>query len=387
MHWLLLLAVLSSTTSTKNGGSTSTMNRLAENALRKQIGTVRSVRVAMTPGKGGARGNFDSFDVNLDGFAADKLMALADRTENSSRPNANNNRNTDTNNRFPTDDGSIDRYPLGRKDLQIGDLGDLGTIGDILKGGSGNIGDILGGVLGGKSGLGRVGRIRLHASNFTFGGANYDALDASLGEVRFNWSKALLGDMEIQSVSPGTLGLSLRADQAARLLAPRLPSVRDVRVRFANGLAYVGGKTDFYGARVPFEVGAKLSVQANQVRADNFKVSVSKLKLPSFVVQELTRGLNPLYDFDPQGRFPLAINLQTAATNSDALAMRGGISWRGFGNASSNTNNRNGSNSNNRDDSNRGSSTDSGDRYPDDATSQDNTNRQPADILGDIFGR
>jgi hypothetical protein len=81
-------------------------------------------------------------------------------------------------------------------------------------------------------------------------------------------------------VQPGTLGLSLRADQAARLLGPRLPSVRDVRVRFANGLAYVGGRTDYLGVGVPFEVGGRLSVTQNEVRADNIRASVASSACP-----------------------------------------------------------------------------------------------------------
>jgi hypothetical protein len=276
-------------------------------------------------------------------------------------------------------------HNVGTNKLDIGDLG------DILKGG--DLSDVLGGVLGGK-GAGRIGRIRLRATNFTFQGARYDALDATLGEVRFDWTKALRGEFDIQSVQPGTLGLSLRADQAARLLGPRLPSIRDLRVRFSNGLAYFGGRTEYFGVGVPFEVGGRLSVTQNEVRADNIRASVAKFRLPAFVVNELTRGVNPLYDFDPQDRWPLAINLQTAGTTNNAMALRGGLQWRGF-NAQSRQPQRRNRTERNRPNDDPGYDTDvdntsTRDTYPDDSSDDSGRtsgSRKPEDILGDIFGR
>jgi hypothetical protein len=385
MHWLFLLAILSSTTSVTNGGTPSTMNRLAENALRKQLGNTGNVRVQMAPGTSKARGDFDYFNITLDGFAADRLLGLAERAQSSGTSSRDNG------SRYPGDEYSRDDYPLqgrttGTRNLDIGDLG------DILNN-RGGLGDILGGVLGGK-GAGRIGRIRLRATNFTFQGARYDSLDATLGEVRFDWAKALRGDFDIKSVQPGTLGLSLRADQAARLLGPRLPSIRDLRVRFSNGLAYFGGRTEYLGVGVPFEVGGRLSVAQNEVRADNIQASVAKFRLPSFVVSELTRGVNPLYDFDPQDRWPLAINLQTAGTTNNAMALRGGLQWRGFNSRSRAPQGRN-RQERNRQDYDPGYDTDGDntstrDSYPDDYSDESGRtsgSRRPQDILGDIFGR
>jgi hypothetical protein len=368
MHWLLLLAILSSTTSLKNGGSTTSLNRLAENSLRQQLGggsAVQNVRVNIKPGKGG-RGDFDVFDVSLDGFSADRLANLSNKTQSG---NSSQNDNRSQNNGYFPDDansqddsswpdnGSVwpDNNPRGdnrngdnrnddnsnNNDIVLGygnwssshasstrlSADDFG-LGDILKDGkiNGAIGDILGLSQGG-----RIGKITLHATNFSFGGARYDSLQANLGEVRFDWLKALRGNFDIRSIQPGTLGLQLRADQAARLLAPRLPSIQNLSVRFSNGRALIGGKSNLYGLRVPFEVGARLNVSANRVNAQDFSASVSKLRLPSFVLDELTRGVNPLYDFDPKNKWPLTVNLQTAGTPNNALSLRGGLNWRGFG--------------------------------------------------------
>jgi hypothetical protein len=366
MHWLLLLAVLSSTTSLKNGGSTSSLNRLAENALRKQLGgtdAVRQLRVSVTPGKGG-RGDFDAFNVSLDGFSADRLMNLADNADDSF-----DNNNTPRRDSLPEDYG-YDQLStrLSSRSANAFDLG------DILK--DRELGNVLGGILSGKGG--RIGKIRLRATNFTFGGARYDSLDADLGEVRFDWAKALRGQFDIKSVQPGTLGLQLHPDQAARLLGPRLPSISDLKVRFSSGRAFIGGRSNFYGVRVPFEVGAQLSVQQNQVRAEGIRASVARLRLPSFVMNELTKGVNPLYDFDPKNRWPLAINLNTAGTQNNVLALRGGIRWLGFGRnrdtSSRNTERRNDSRS--------------GDYYPEGTSSRNDERprRSTGDILGDILG-
>jgi hypothetical protein len=229
MHWLLLLSLLDSSTALKNGGSPSTLNKLAETSLRRQLGDVNNVRVLVSPGKGS--GDFNSFDVTLDGFSADRLMNLANQTSSSQTSNRS----------------------FGAKDLED-------ILGGIGRGNTGNYGDILGGVLGGAKSGGRIGRVRLKATNFTFQGARYESMSADLGEIKFDWRKALTGNYDIKSVSPGTLALSVRGDQAAKLLAPRLPSVSDVRVRFSDGRAFVGAKSGLYGVRVPFEVGARLSV-------------------------------------------------------------------------------------------------------------------------------
>lgn len=324
MHWILLLALLSSTTGLKNTDSPSTLNRLAENALRRQIGDARSVKVQVSPSRD--KGGFDNFSVSLDGFAADRLLDLANRTDQSSRRN-------DPYSGGQPDGRSPDepRYPSELRRFKAGDLGDIfGGIGGGKYGDLGGIfGDILGGGLGTR-GVGRVGHISLRATNFSFQGARYDFLSADLGEVRFDWSKALRGEMDVQSVAPGSLALRLSSSQMTRLLAPRLPSLRDVKVQFSGGRAFVGAKSEYYGVRVPFEVGARLSVQNNEVRADDFRASIAKLRLPGLVTDELTRGLNPLYDFDPQNRWPLAINLSTAQAQGDTLALQGGIRWIGF---------------------------------------------------------
>lgn len=315
MHWLLILSLLSSTADIKDQNATgSTLNRLAENALRQKLGnSVRNVQVDLRRGRGRG-GDFDSFVVNLDGFSADRLLDMNERAQSS------NGEYYD------------DRYPdyrlqnLQRLNASPFDLGDIfsGDFGGIF---NGDIGDILG---GGISTSGRIGRMQINAGNFSYDGVRYDGLQAGLGEIKFNWAKALRGDFDIESVQPGNLGVQLRADQAQRLIAPRLPSVSEARLRFDNGLAFVGGRADFYGMNIPFEAGGRLSVQTNQVRADNLKLSVARLRLPPFVMNELTKSVNPLYDFDPDQKWPVAVNLNTAAASNNVLAMRGGLQWLGF---------------------------------------------------------
>ncbi len=333
MHWLLLLAVLSSSTSLKNGGSSSSMNRLAEQALRRQLGgnnAVRSVRVLVSPGKNG-RGDFNSFDVSLDGFSADKLMNLSSQNDGNASHNDEQNAPQDSSDNADYDLGFAPmKLPSSTRSAQL--KAPNFVLGDIFK--NTKIDGALGDLFGMNKG-GRIGKLTLHATNFSFGGARYSSLQANLGEIRFDWLKALSGKFDVKSVQPGTLGLQLQADQAVRLLSPRLPSIQNLSVRFAQGRAFIGGKSNWYGVRVPFEVGAQLSVQQNQVRAANFSASVARVRLPSLVIDQLTRSVNPLYDFDPKNKWPLTVNLQTAATQNNAMTMRGGLKWRGF-NASRN---------------------------------------------------
>ena len=82
MHWLFILALLSSTADLNDQSASGTnLNRLAENALKRQLGSnVKKIQVDLRRGQKG-KGDFDYFNVVLDGFSADKLPGL----ENSAR--------------------------------------------------------------------------------------------------------------------------------------------------------------------------------------------------------------------------------------------------------------------------------------------------------------
>jgi len=313
MHWLLLLSLLSSTTNLQPGSNGQAMNNLAENALRQQLGGARVVRVNIAPETNKRAGDFRSMQVTLDGFSADRLLGMADKAGNSRTSPLPNNQ---------PDSRYLNPNQFDFGDIFRGDGG--GILGDIL-------GGVLGGaVLGGDGAQGRIGNLSLNATNFSYQGVQYDAMAFNLGEIKFDWSKALRGDFDIQSVRPGTLQLRLNAKQAQNLVAPRLPSVRDVRLSFRNGQALVGGKTDMYGVNIPFEVGGRLNVRENEVRADDIRLSVARFRLPSFVVDELTKSVNPLYDFDPQDKWPMLVNLNSADGGNDVLALQGGLQWVGF---------------------------------------------------------
>ncbi len=328
MHWLLLLALLSSTGDLKNvGGTNDALNRAAETSLRRQLGPVRSLRVDAVRKSARQPGDFDHFNVSLDGASLDNLLALAQRAETKRLQGLQSNQ---ANLR-----GSVTR----KNNFDLGDIfgGDGGDLGNIFGGDLGDIfGSILGGQLGGQNG--RIGSVKLNLTNFTMQGVGYDRMDANLGEIRFDFVKALQGDFDIKSWQPGTLNLQLRADQAQKFIVPRLPSIKDAYLKFDGGRAWVGGKANYYGISLPFQAGGLLSVQSNQVRAENLALSVAHLRLPSFIVDELTKGLNPLYDFDPQKRWPVAVNLQTAGAQGDMLSLSGGLQWVGFNrNAQTNT--------------------------------------------------
>jgi hypothetical protein len=302
MHWLLILALIASSTEVRDqSASGANLNHLVENALRQKLGSsVKLLRVNLRRGSKG-RGDFDLFDVTLDGFSADRLVGLEKRANSSAKGLVPQSRSFDAGDIF--------------RDGKIGDIFNKGDIGDIL---------------GTFATQGRIGKMQIKASNFSFDNVRYDALNLNLNEIKFSWSKALQGDFDIKSIQPGGLSLQLNASQAERLLSPRLPSVKEVKIRFDNGLAYIGGRTDFYGIGVPFEAGGRLSVQTNQVRADDLRLSIAKLRLPSLVINEITRSVNPLFDFDPDKKWPLAVNLNTAAAGHDLLSMSGGLEWLGF---------------------------------------------------------
>lgn len=317
MHWLLLLSILASTTGVKPGADAQSANRLVENALRQKLGGARKVQVELAPAPNHAAGDFDRIVVNLDGFSADRLEGAVASTIPSEpeRPNT-----------YPPDGysrpkpRSLDK--TGIEDILDGVLngGKGGSVG------GGDLGNILGGLLRG----GRIGRLQFRATNFSYGGAQYDALSADLGEIRFDWAKALRGEMDVKSVQPGTLALALQGDQAAKLLAPRLPQLDNLKVSFRDGRAFLAARSNFYGLRLPFEVGARLTVTRNQVIASDWGASLANVKVPGLVLDEITERANPLYDFDPKNRWPIAVDLQTAGTTNNALALRGGLRWLGF---------------------------------------------------------
>src|SRR5687768_14698325 len=163
MYWLLLLGLLSTSSSLKDQ-SGSSLNRLAEQALRQRLGSVQSIRVDVAPRGSRAQGDFQHFNIALDGFSLDRLVALADRAEQQRSSGS----------------AGDEAYLRRRQNLDLEDIfgGDFGDFGDF-----GGLGDILGGLFGKKEG--RISKINLSAGNFTFQGARYDNLTAQLSELRF----------------------------------------------------------------------------------------------------------------------------------------------------------------------------------------------------------
>lgn len=310
MHWLFILALLSSTTNVKDQNATgSSLNKMVENALRQELGgNVDRLTVNVKRAENGGAADFDSFSVNLSGFSADHLAERFMESQQRKEASKTSSRN----------------FAASSFDASAFDLN------DILQG---SFGDILGGIFGKKfSPKGRIGHLEVNAGNFTYDNVRYDGLRVGVGEIKFDWTKALRGDFDIDSMAPGNINLQLAGDQAQRLVAPRLPMVKNVKLSFDEGRANLGGRAEFYGVGVPFETGGRLSVQTNQVRVDDLRLKVAKLALPSFLMGEITKAVNPLYDFDPDHKWPIAVNMYTAAgaKNSNTLHMRGGLKWLGF---------------------------------------------------------
>ena len=312
MHWLLILALLSSATNIQDQNATgSALDKMLETVLRQELGgKVDHLTVDVKRAADGSANDFDSIAVDLDGFSADqlanRLMDLQRRKDSSNNKSSQNFEPSSVN-------------------------ANLLDVGNIMKGG---FGDILGGVFGSKfSPQGRIGHVEINAGNFTFDNIRYDSLSVGMGEIKFDWSKALRGDFDIDNMAPGNISVQLAGDQAQRLVAPRLPMIKDLKLSFDNGMANLGGRADFYGVGVPFETRGRLSVETNQVRVDDLRLKVAILPLPKFLMGEITKAVNPLYDFDPDHKWPIAVNMYTAtgATNSNTLQMSGGLKWLRFG--------------------------------------------------------
>lgn len=298
MHWLMILGLLTATTDLQDqSASNSALGRMAETAIRQQLGgDIDEVKVDLKRGTGSA-GNFDYFNISLRGFDADRFQQLQSGAR------------------------SAQPQKPAQKNFTVDDI-----FGGIF---NGDIGSILGGILLNKNG--RIGKMQIHAGDFRYEDVRYDALSADLGGIEFDWGKSLRNaNLEVKTMRAGTLGVRLNAEQVTRLVAPRLPSVRGAKLRFQQGQTSLSGRAVFYGAQVPFEVGGRLQVRTNQVRADDLRLKIARLQLPAFVTNEITRGVNPLYDFDPDQKWPVAVNLDTADSNRDLLTMRGGLQWLGF---------------------------------------------------------
>src|SRR5688500_552057 len=106
MHWLLVLALLSSTTNLKDGATGSALNGAAESALRQRLGNAKVVRVDIARRAKSSLGDFDHFNVTLDGFNADSLMSLNSRATTTQPPSSRPDGNT-----YPGQNYPDERYP------------------------------------------------------------------------------------------------------------------------------------------------------------------------------------------------------------------------------------------------------------------------------------
>jgi hypothetical protein len=181
---------------------------------------------------------------------------------------------------------------------------------------------------------GRVGRFEASLRDFRFQQFQVGSLDLALNDVVLDW-KALRKQSRLRLVSPpststGTLGAAPRTAGTARLAIPqraletfvrgKFPDMKDARVLLEPGARITVRGTrpaPIFNTPIAFELRGKLGLSGGRALVlEGPQISAAGVAMAAPLAAAFTRGLNLLFEMDPEGRWPLAVRARELRVES-----------------------------------------------------------------------
>lgn len=177
---------------------------------------------------------------------------------------------------------------------------------------------------------GRIARLDVDARDFLAEGVPVESARLEIDDLRFDWA-ALRKSSRVRVISAGRTWAWARVgeDSVARLVLARLPGTKNVRVQLNDNRVIVTGRRALLGPlEVPFELSATPVGSANRLRLTGAQLSVNGASLPAQVTNALVASLDPIYAFDPQGEYPVGVNLRRVTAVRDGLEVEADITFK-----------------------------------------------------------
>jgi len=177
--------------------------------------------------------------------------------------------------------------------------------------------------------IGNIEHLELDLKSLRFGDLPVERVRVSLDGVRYDFG-ALKNHSELRliSFSNGRIALGVRGDSLAPLFALRAPEIRNPRVEVRGGEIILSGTRDVLGTPTEVEVRGAVVARGQDIEIGNARVTVGNLLLPAAIADPITRGINPLFRFDPEGTGPFLLRINSIQSENGVIAVEGALFLR-----------------------------------------------------------
>ena len=173
---------------------------------------------------------------------------------------------------------------------------------------------------GGGDLVGKVGSVAIHARDFRINDLPVERLEVTIKDIRYNLWKALWRHrLQVMRVGDSYAEASLKPRALARMLAPRIKQVQNLRLTFSEGRIYIAGDARF-GLHIPVRLSCSLAaVGGGKIYVVDPKAHVSIVPVPSFIVSRLLDEINPLVDLNEKEEGPFRLEIDQIRVAPEAL--------------------------------------------------------------------
>lgn len=178
---------------------------------------------------------------------------------------------------------------------------------------------------------GSIGHLELRLRNLIFadpksGDLAVSSAVISFDEVRYDFN-ALKKQSKVRliSFSNGKIALGVESPALLPIFGRRAPDIKNPRVELSGGEAIFSGRREFLGTGTDVIVRGPVVARGRNLELDNPRVQVADLILSPAVAAPFLKGVNPLYEFDPEGKWPLSLRIDRVGAENGALQVEGAL--------------------------------------------------------------
>ncbi len=176
---------------------------------------------------------------------------------------------------------------------------------------------------------GSIEHLELRLRDLVFDDLAVTEATLSFDNVRYDFN-ALRKRSEVRliSFSNGKIALGLKAPALMPLFARRAPEILNPSVELQGGEAILGGDRPIFGTTAPVLVRGPIVARGQKLELDGARVEVGGLVLSPELAEPIIKDINPLYAFDPDGKWPLRLEIQTIRSDKNVLEFEGTLSMK-----------------------------------------------------------
>lgn len=174
---------------------------------------------------------------------------------------------------------------------------------------------------------GRVGRFELSLRDFSYSGLKVGSLEMGFDDATFDW-KALKNhsQLKVARCGPGQAALSLASSSLEPLLKTRLKDVQNMKLAvMPNNRVRLSGTrpAPLINTPIGFEVSGRLEVRrGREIWLADPRAEMGGVPLTAPLARAVVGSLNPVYQFDAEGKAPFAINITELKTDRNTVELK-----------------------------------------------------------------